>query len=271
MLIAIISMVVATVIIIGFLFRPKPPIRVVVFDRTPDRPVSFSADGLSWLAVRAHDPDQVVRALDLEQVEPANWTSGVAALSDRGLRQRHVFAAPRVDGWILIAGDSLPLPPPSDAFEDTWTPLLERLAQTFLEAQFFAIHPDQDIYAWARAAHGRIERAYVFMDGRRTVDIGDARRDERALGLARFELRGVSDRHGDVGGQLLFSPTRSHVLTLAGRWSIDPTRLSSRLALTSGCGLVGQAPCQWIRHIGTGRKGLDIGLASHAPRPTQAA
>ncbi|MGK0265710.1 MAG: hypothetical protein ACI8UD_004375, partial [Planctomycetota bacterium] len=39
----------------------------------------------TWLAIRANDPEQVVRALQLRTVLPANWAAGLAQVATEGV------------------------------------------------------------------------------------------------------------------------------------------------------------------------------------------
>lgn len=50
---------------------------------------------------------------------------------------------------------------------------------------------------------------------------------------------------GDAGGEMILYPTEKHVLGLAKRWSLDPTRLSEVEMQVSALGLIALAPSFW--------------------------
>ena len=85
---------------------------------------------------------------------------------------------------------------------------------------------------------GRILQEVVWSQGKPT-------RDEVQLGLRHYELRGVKDRSGDAGGEIVLSPTEEQVFRMAGRWSLDPMMLAGRKAAGPGLGVVGHAPMVW--------------------------
>ena len=79
-------------------------------------------------------------------------------------------------------------------------------------------------------------RAFAVTDEGIVWNKGRASKEERALGLKLFELRGVRERKGDAGGEMILHPTEDHVMRLASRWSIDPTTLYEEHA-PAGLGL----------------------------------
>jgi hypothetical protein len=74
---------------------------------------------------------------------------------------------------------------------------------------------------------------------------GKTTREERALGLRLLEFRGVRERKGDAGGEIILYPTEDHVMRLAERWSLDPTKLDSGAVTAPGIGYIALAPAAW--------------------------
>ena len=180
---------------------------------------------MAWLAIRSDEPDAVIEALRLENAAPCNWNSGVGAAYDDWLGAAHVFVSPPVRGWTFVVG--LPLPHPvGRGFVDKCTPMLVDLGGRFDEVQYFFSYPPIDFYAWARVKDGRLVRAFAVTDEGIVWNKGRASKEERGLGLKLFELRGVRERKGDAGGELIMHPTEDHVMRLASRWSLDPTTLN---------------------------------------------
>ena len=110
--------------------------------------------------------------------------------------------------------------------------------------QYFFSFPPIDYFAWARVKDGRLVRAFAVTDEGIVWNKGRASKEERALGLKLFELRGVRGRKGDAGGEMILHPTEDHVMRLASRWSIDPTTLDEEQA-PSGSGYIALAPHSW--------------------------
>ena len=213
-----------------------------IFAVEADRPHGFGYK-MAWLAVRTRDTAAVVEALGLVAPEPANWNSGIGAVYDHELGERHIFVSPPVDGWTFVVGLSLPHPVGS-GLVDKLTPLLVGLGGRFIEIQYYFSYPPLDLFAWARVVDGRLVRAFAIGDEGVVWSKGKATREERALGLRAFELRGVKGRRGDAGGEMVLYPTEDHVMRLAQRWSRDPTRLGAGDA-SPALGVVARSPSAW--------------------------
>jgi hypothetical protein len=130
------------------------------------------------------------------------------------------------------------------SFIDKATPLLVDLGGRFVEVQYFVAFPPVDFFAWARMLDGRIVRAFAIGDEGILWSKGKTTKEERALGLKLFELRGVRDRRGDAGGPLILHPTEDHVMQVARKWSLDPTALSANSA-PPAMGQLARAPAAW--------------------------
>jgi hypothetical protein len=118
------------------------------------------------------------------------------------------------------------------------------LGGRFAEVQYYYCFPALDLFAWARMADGRIVRAFAVGDEGVVWSKGRTTREEKALGLKLFELRGVKGRKGDAGGEIILHPTEDHVMRLASKWCLDPTKLDERSAPAS-LGLIALAPASW--------------------------
>ncbi len=208
----------------------------------PDRPRAFGRD-MAWLAVRTEDTTAVAAALGLSRLRPANWSSGVGAIYDREISNSLVFIAPPVKGWTIVAGESLPIPA-GDAFVDKTTPLLRHLAIEFPAVQYFASFPIIDFYAWTRFDRGRRSRAFAVGDGGVMWNAGKPSPEERQLGLSLIEIRGIRERHGDLGGELQLYPTEEHVFAIAAAWSVNPMAIEM-LRVPFGVGWIADAPRAW--------------------------
>lgn len=246
LILALAVMIALTMAVAAYKLAPRlsPPRvpHVPPIIQSPDTPRPFGYD-MAWLAVRTRDADSVVAALGLLDAEACSWSSGITAVYDQGLEQTHVFVSPPVNGWTFVVG--LPLPhPTTGAFVDKCSPLLVSMGGAFAEVQYFFSYVPIDMFAWARMVDGRLLRAFAAGDEGVLWNKGKRSREERRLGLKLFELRGVRGRQGDAGGDIVLHPTEDHVMRLASRWSLDPTRLHSASA-PPGLGYIALAPQSW--------------------------
>ncbi len=242
MVIAIAILLSLTIAVAAFVLAPRMSDGRVIFDATPDRPSPFGLK-MAWLAIRTRDTERVIERLALVEPKPCNWQSGIGSIYDDHLGDRLVFVSPPVDGWTFVVGLSLPYPV-GRGFVDKCTPLLHDLGAEFVEVQYFFSYPLIDFFAWARFIDGKLIRAFAIGDEGIIWNKGKSTKDEKSLGLKLFELRGVRERHGDAGGELILYPTEEHIMWLASRWSLDPTRIEAAPA-SSGTGFICCAPASW--------------------------
>ncbi len=242
MYVAIAIMTLLTIAVAAFLLAPRMAPSRLVFDAAPDRPHPFGY-GMSWLAIRTRDTGAVIDRLALQSAETANWKSGLGAVYDDYLGASRIFVSPPVNGWTFVVGAALP-GPMGRRFVDKCVPLLLDLGQHFVEVQYYSNHADIDYFAWARVIEGRLIRAFAINDEGVIWNRGKPTREEKAMGLKLFEVRGVRGRKGDAGGEILLYPTDQHIMQLAAKWSIDPTALAA-IASTPANGVIAFAPAHW--------------------------
>lgn len=242
MAITIALMIIATIAIASQVLAPRAAERHVIFDAVPDMPRAFGPD-MTWIAIKTGNYAEVIDAIGGNLPVAANWNSGIGTIYDAEFGANRIFISSPVNGWVFVAGSSLPHPQGS-AFVDKCTPLLMHLGERFKEVQYFSSHPGIDLFAWAKLVSGRLVRAFGVGDEGVIWDRGRPTREERTLGLKLFELRGVRGRKGDAGGELLMHPTQEHVMRLAGHWSVNPTLLDTAEGST-GLGAICHAPASW--------------------------
>lgn len=242
MFLSVVALVILTVAIAAMLVVPRLLPRHIRLADKPDRPRAFGHD-MAWIAIRTENTAAVATALGLARMQPANWSSGVGAIYDSEISNNLVFVSPPMKGWTLVVAESLPVPAGA-AFVDKTMPLLRQLASTFPAVQYFAAFPIIDSYAWARFDRGKRVRAFAVCDAGVIWNAGKPSQEERQLGLSFIEIRGIRERHGDLGGELQLYPTEQHVFAISGGWSINPMTMEA-VPAPSGVGWVADAPRSW--------------------------
>lgn len=244
MALVIALLIAGTLAIAAFLVWPRTPTALLQFDGEPDTPLGFGRD-MSWLAVRTNDTTRLQHVLGLRAARSCNWANGIGAAYDPKFRDAFVFIAPPVDGWSFVVSRGLPHPLSSKRLADQSSRLLENLSRQFGECHYFSQFPELEMTAWMRGIDGRIVRALAADGDGPFLEIGQPTKVERHFGLGSFDLVGLAERSGDVGGKLLFKPKPEHVFEVAARWSIDPTKLGKLSRLGQSSGVIGHVPTGW--------------------------
>jgi len=244
MLVTILAMIGATVLAAWWFARPIPVADRLALDATPDTPISFG-DHMSWFAVRARTPQDIADVLGVGHGEPANWRTGLACVHDQAHADRYVFISPPLHGWVFVVGPAIPMPPPTNAFQDRFSDVLSGLGREFQDVQYFATFSHIDYLAWVRYRNGHCVRAFAASEAGQIVNSGEMDRFEKKLSLKHFDVRGLDGRYGDVGGQLLMVPKPAQVFSLAENWSLDPRRIDKLKHIEEGVGIVAPVPARW--------------------------
>lgn len=233
----------------------------VVSTAVEGSPVGFGPKG-AWIAARGMSAEKLASALGLTSVTSTSWQLGLErSYSPRGLQAldsmqavrnsefqfpetSSVFVAPPIDGWTLAVGQRLAFFR-SFAFKrirrdrdpEKLLPFLEALSKEGGSVQYFFTHRVPETHVWAWAESGRIVRAYGYSGERGEImfDVGTVTAGERALGL---NLPGSDD---DLGSGTKTPPDERTVIDVAGKWSVDPTRLAERNDVAPS-GLIGILP-----------------------------
>ncbi len=226
---------------------PRPKLEI---SAEPDRPIPFGYK-TSWFALLTDDAEAVVAALELADVQPANWATGVPVAYDRyggWVGTFPVFVTPPVQGWVLAIAKRWPELDRADrpsGCSPEFEAFIDKLAAQFAEVRFFATHRVSSYDAWIKVSNGAMERAFSYAgsNGEIYANFGPQTEAERALGLA--DLTGLDC---DEALERLFEepeegepdPTVNEAVTmaLASAWSIDPTTLWE-MDLPAGLGWIG--------------------------------
>jgi len=190
-----------------------------------DAPRAFGRSDC-WLVVPATRSEDVVRALALRTVLPANWQAGLVEAEQGG-----VFVSPPVHGRVFVVGRALL----GSAEPDTaLAPRLAMLSARFGVAAWFCADPSRDVFGWALAERGALQRGYAWQEpGGTAWWHGEVTAAEQELGCFVDDPRDRSDDDEK------WWPDRGVVHALAAAWSVDPDRLGEGQA-EAGLGAVGR-------------------------------
>jgi len=191
----------------------------------PDAPRAFGRSAC-WLVVPANSTEAVLKALALRTVVPANWQAGLAEAEQGG-----VFVSPPVHGRVFVVGRAQL---GSAAPEVALAPRLAMLSERFGVAAWFCADPTRDVFGWALAERGALQRGYAWQEpGGTAWWHGDVTAAEHELGCFVDDPRDRSDDDEK------WWPDRGIVHALAAAWSVDPDRLTE-LGTAAGLGAVGR-------------------------------
>ena len=195
---------------------------------TPPEPFGYKT---AWFAVRSEDLNAVAIAIELQKPEQVNWQYGV--LHAHEYNDYQIFVPPPVRGWVLAVG--MPIVWEAD---DHANERMVGLSKQFREAQLFASVRTSDAYLWARAVDGKVVRLFYEADGQRRV-IGEQTDVEKALGFSFFDSSSSeSSQPGYWQRKDLTYPNEECVVKIAGKWSIDPSKVD-QMGLPPSLGLLG--------------------------------
>jgi hypothetical protein len=198
--------------------------------RHPAPPVPFGYK-TAWFTIRSEDSEAVARALELGQPQPANWVYGLWQAIET--EEYKVFVTPPVVGWVMAVGT--PILFEADAYAISRITALSKL---FGEAEFFASMRTSSAYTWARAANGRLVRQFYEGDGERR-EVGDRTEDEKDLTSLFFDPSSPEADDPDYWKRTdLKYLDEEHVLVMAERWSVNPSKLD-QMGLPAALGILG--------------------------------
>ncbi|MSU58951.1 MAG: hypothetical protein EXS35_12425 [Pedosphaera sp.] len=185
-----------------------------------------------WLAIRSRNLAAVQAALRLGDAKPCSWSEGLS-------RERQLFIAPPLSGWIMVMGAGLP--DPGDDVDECFRFLME-LSKRVGHVQLFKADPVTHHHGWARVEAGRVVRAYAWA-GRTIWNQGAKTNAERELGLKCLGY-GEGSPSPVWGESELMALNAEKVPLLAARWSLNPAAIDARFVERSR-GISGW-PAKWF-------------------------
>jgi len=174
---------------------------------------SFGSN-INWLAIAHTSPDKIAEALELLDVREVDFEDGIAAA--REWTERNVFVTPSIGHWVLLAGVNVPI---NREF------LFSVSARLVATVQGFSTHRLSDAHAWGEVSGGEVLRFFSYAELDVLDDEGERTRAEVELGIG-MRLTGEPTAEELAKPECAPAlPSEEDVWALAGKWSVDPTKL----------------------------------------------
>lgn len=183
-----------------------------------------------WVAIRSRNLSLVQEVVGLQDASSCSWMEGLTEV----VTDNRLFISPPIREWILVFGPSLPRP--SDDIDQCFR-FLTRLSKELGEVQYFSRDSVTYEHAWARLVDGTVVRAYAWF--RETLwNQGHFSEAERSTGVQTFGYAEAPDP-AELGAQDRYRANTERIYALAGRWSVDPSRVNQSDLMSSGLGVSG--------------------------------
>lgn len=160
---------------------------------------------LSWLVLKEENPNVVMERLGCTDITESNWSSAFSHMKD----QNQVFVTPCFDGYVLVLNYDAPLENQE---------LLQKIAGSFDEVQFFSTHRVVDLSCWVKYTNGALIRSFYYVGDQGEIiwNKGALTKEEQEIGLrpSSFDLKEYDEN--------TIYPSEEVVDELAAKWSVDP-------------------------------------------------
>lgn len=182
----------------------------------PESPLAFGPK-MAWLAIPGCKPSEVIAALRLGQVQPANWTKG---LTEAYADNNQVFVTPTLSGWVLVVGKTLWQKADMNRSAEN-IPWLKDVGRLFGNACFYSTMRGLGNHGWVGIRGGNIVRAYGYSGELQELIwfVGEPTEEEIAINPAFANEAAESKQPGFRP----VVPDEKMVLAMAAAWSVDVT------------------------------------------------
>ena len=200
-----------------------------------DKPVNFGYK-MVWIAVKTNQKNRLAEIIKLKNIKKANWETGIeAAYNDE------VFITPQIGEWTLITGTGIPNK--GDSLENILEleNFINDLSAEFGEAQFFGTHRVVEFHSWMKSINGKTERIYSYVgESMETIKVfGVPTEAEDGLNLFNSLSKEAEQEEYFEREDLNFAD-ETLVMSIAEKWSVNPTKLLERTDIKNELGLVGK-------------------------------
>ncbi len=176
----------------------------------PEKPLPFGYK-MAWLAIPHVKSSQVLSALKLEEIAPANWTKGLTVAYDD---KKSLFVTPVLKDWVLVIGRALwskaDLSEPVQS--NQW---LKDISKMFEESYYFSTMRGLENHGWVKMKQGKLVRAYGV-----SGELGEVMWCYGQPTQAELSVNPNLPAPERLEGNEVF-PNEKTVLEIAAKWSIN--------------------------------------------------
>lgn len=176
---------------------------------------------MAWLTIQNTAPEDIIRKIQLPDVQPVEWDKGIEEVYKRYGKENVIFITLEIKGWVFLVGFYLfDLNSRDGKLERLKSRMIE-LSSVFDETQAFATHRVSEYHHWVLAKNGEIKRCFAY-----SGTSGEVLYNEGKLTEAEkmFPWDRLCDYHSALKA---WYPNEDDVMTIAGKWSINPQTIES--------------------------------------------
>lgn len=166
---------------------------------------------MAWLAIKNTTPEDINQKLQLPPVRTIDWDKAMDRIYEN---DDPIVLTPQINGWSFIIGRYLYALDPNANDLSKLKNNTEELSIIFEEVQAFATHRVSEYHHWILAKKGKVERCFAYSGEKGKVFHNEGELTEAEKQLPRYKLKGSQ-----------WYPNEEDVMTIAGKWSINPTKI----------------------------------------------
>lgn len=169
---------------------------------------------MAWFAIKNGNSSNIIRALRLQAAQITSWNDGINKIYENYGNSNAIFVTPQINGWSFVVGWYFFDLNKRDGDIQKLKNYISELSKVFGEVQGFATHRVSEYHHWILARQGKIERCFAF-----SGDEGKVLCNEGGLTDAEKQFPWNNLEH------LNWVPDERVVMDIAGKWSVDPSKL----------------------------------------------
>lgn len=176
---------------------------------------------MAWFAIKNTQPEEIIQKLQLPDVQTKSWSEAMESVYSNG---DAIIITPNINTWCFIVGTYLY---DLDSGTTGLTKLKNRLAELstiFEEVQAFATHRVSEYHHWIAAKSGKIKRCFAYSGERGEILCNEGELTDAEEHLSWDKLESFQ-----------WSPNEEDVMTIAGKWSMNPTTIEPKNLHTKTC------------------------------------
>lgn len=171
---------------------------------------------MAWLAIKNTTPEEIIQKVSLPEAHTINWNEGIDKIYEDHGNPSAIFITPQIRGWSLVAGWYCFDFNSKDGKLEKLKDRMAELSTVFDEVQAFASHRVSEYHHWLLAKNEKVERCFACDGGGSGVLYNEGELTDAEKQLPRYKLKGSQ-----------WYPNEEDVMTIAGKWSINPTTIDS--------------------------------------------